>query len=98
STAVLSANNGSILLQNTNQSGTIVAGAFSTMHGSSTKAGVGQVSLIIGTLDPKQLHSITSIANGTINSTGGAKVLVGPNSVQSNPLANVLNAFGRNVT
>jgi hypothetical protein len=100
----LSATSGSILLQNNDSSsGTIDIGTGATIHASGTKAGVGQVSIVLGPVPTKNLTvGVTpSPTAPTIAANGGANVffataLMPGASITSNG-SNTLNAFGRNV-
>lgn len=100
----LSATSGSILLQNNDSSsGTIDIGTGATIHASGTKAGVGQVSIVLGPVPTKNLivGATPTPSAPTIAANGGANVFfstvtVPAGSITSNG-ANTLNAFGRNV-
>ena len=95
--ATISTTSGSIELQNTDTSGgSIALGSGTTIHASSTTAGVGNVDIVIGNVPSNPVVG-TAPSNVVVNNTGGGKTYFGSNGITAVGPTNTLNASGRNI-
>jgi len=95
--AQISTSDGNISLQNRDSGGggSIEVGTGAILHAASTRSGVGQVQIFLGSTPAQMAGPIPP--NVSINTSGGANVFFGANGITAQSPTNTLNAFGRNI-